>query len=86
MNQCSKRAARANKFSHNYDPSQATNYILYQNLCRASMSEYLPQSDFRWLTDIESNTFDCGKISNNSCKVMTFHFVLRIQSHPTENI
>lgn len=72
ISQCSNRSTVANnKFFPNHNPSQPTTYIVYSNATnsyRAFILDYLPQGDFRWLSNTKIDGFDCNRVSNHSNK------------------
>jgi hypothetical protein len=67
---CVTRQAEANnKFLPNYNSNKSDSYIMYldaTNLYGHSMSDYLPQKDFVWLTNTEIETLDISDISDTA--------------------
>ncbi|KAB0790197.1 hypothetical protein PPYR_15471, partial [Photinus pyralis] len=67
---CTKRKAIANnKFLPNYDPSKPSSFIIYLDACNLyghSQTQFLPQSDFAWLTPEEIQNFNVFEISDES--------------------
>ncbi|KAB0790253.1 hypothetical protein PPYR_15409, partial [Photinus pyralis] len=67
---CTKRKAIANnKFLPNYDPSKPSSFIIYLDACNLyghSQTQFLPQSDFVWLTPEEIQNFNVFEISDES--------------------
>lgn len=70
VSMCSGRKALANNiFLENYNPSQPSSYIMYldsTNLYGHSMSQYLPISGFRWLSEHEIQDFDLTELTETS--------------------
>ena len=68
----SHRYARANAPGmENYDVSKRNNYIIYldaNNLYGWAMSQPLPTSNFKWLTDKEREELDVMMVSDNSSR------------------
>ena len=53
-----------NKYMNKYDDKAPSKYIIYldaNNLYGWAMSQYLPTSNFRWMTDKEISKIDLGK-------------------------
>lgn len=80
---CTKRYAKANnKFMKDFNPSNPSSYIMYldaTNLYGAAMSEYLPQSDFQWVENVEN--FDLASIPDNN----SIGYVLEVDlEYPSE--
>lgn len=67
---CSHRYSKANhKYMPEYDPSQPQCFIAYldcNNLYGYSMSQYLPYSSFRFLTDKELVNFDVKAVGDQA--------------------
>ncbi|KAB0796891.1 hypothetical protein PPYR_10952 [Photinus pyralis] len=67
---CTKRKAIANnKFLPNYDPSKPSSFIIYLDACNLyghSQTQFIPQSDFAWLTPEEIQNFNVFEISDES--------------------
>ena len=67
-----RKSVANNLFLSSYDPSQPTKYLMYfdaTNLYGFAMSQYLPEKDFVWLTDISKFTSKhIMNISDNSEK------------------
>ena len=68
----SNRYGKANnKYMIKYDENAPSKYIMYldaNNLHSWAMSQYLPTSNFRWMTDKEINTRDLAKYKENNRK------------------
>ena len=66
----SHRYARANALGvENYDASKCSSYIMYldaNNLYGWAMSQPLPTSNFKWLTDKEMKELDVMMIPDDS--------------------
>jgi len=66
----SHRYAEANNpYLDNYNPNLENNYIIYfdaNNLYGWAMSEYLPTSNFEWLSDQEASDLDVTTIADDS--------------------
>ena len=59
------------KYMEEYDEESPSKYIMYldaKNLYGWAMSQYLPTSNFRWMTDKEINKIDFGKYKTNDKK------------------
>lgn len=67
---CSTRKAFANNtFFSDYDHTKPTSYIMYldaTNLYGYSMSQYLPISEFNWVSQTEIETLDIKNVSDYS--------------------
>ena len=53
-----------NKFMKEYDEKAPSKYIMYldaNNLYGWAMSQYLPNGNFKWMTDKEISKIDLGK-------------------------
>ena len=66
----SKRHSKANnKYMWRYDSNEKSKFIMYldaNNLYGWAMSQYLPCSGFKWLSEKEINRFCLNSISKNS--------------------
>lgn len=81
---CRKSLAN-NAFLLNYDPSQPTKYIMYldaTNLYGYAMSQYLPQKDFVWLSNLQIEKLNIMNISDTSEK----GYVLEVDLEYPENL
>lgn len=67
---CSHRHAKANnKYTANYDSSKVDSFIVYadvNNLYGYSMCQFLPLSDFSYLSKSELDTFDVTQVPDDS--------------------
>ena len=70
VSSCVKRESLANNsFLADHDPAKTDSFILYldaTNLYGHSMTQYLPQNNFTWLTPDRILNFDCLSISDTS--------------------
>ena len=60
-----------NKYMKKYDEKAPSKYIKYldaNNLCGWAMSQYLPTSSFKWLTEEKINNLDLAKYKKDSKK------------------
>ena len=60
-----------NKYMKSYDKKASSKYIMYldaNNLYGWAMSQYLPTSGFRWMTEKQINNLDLAKYNENSKK------------------
>ena len=64
-----KRYCKANnKYMKSYDVNKPSKFITYldaNNLCGWAMTQYFPQSGFKWLSRKEINRVDVKSISKN---------------------
>nr|XP_022909031.1 uncharacterized protein LOC111420296 [Onthophagus taurus] len=70
ISQCSLRYAKANnKYIDNYDPNSQSNFLMYwdaNNLYGWAMSQFMPVSNFKWLSENEIQNLDFNNIPDNS--------------------
>lgn len=75
---CSHRFVKANNYyMSDYDPSKDNIYLTYldcNNLYGFSMCQYLPFSDFRFMTDAEIDALDVCNVSDDA----PFGFILEV--------
>lgn len=68
ISQCSHRYAESNnEFSTTFDPSKPTSYLCYLDACNLygwAMSQFLPISDFEWVTDCSE--LDICSVADNA--------------------
>ena len=68
----SHQYARANgPGMENYDGSKRSSYVMYRdvsNLYELVMSQHLPRSNFKWLTDEETEDLDVKMIPADSSR------------------
>ena len=60
-----------NKYIQNYNPNEENKYLMYldaNNLYGWAMSQYMPYSGFRFLSEKEINNIDLTKYKNDSDK------------------
>ena len=65
---CNKYSKANNHLVENFDPSEDTSWIIYldaNNLYGTAMSMSLPVGNFRWMSELERETFDVNSIADD---------------------